>query len=262
MSSYRVPAVDSAVRLLSLLVSPEGQPSSQTELARAAGLSKSTAHNLLATLESARFVQRDPGSRRYRLGPALIPLGAAAARQTRVVAIAVERVAQLPASLGVSVALAQPTPEHEAQVIESFYPDDMHVGITIGSRFNCFDGALGKCLMAAMPEADLKELLEGHEIPKRTPATITSKRRLLQEVRLVGKQGWASSIREYNENNAVAAPVLGVRGDPELIILAVGFVSQLPDDTLPEVGRRLQGIAERIRSEATGLGLDGGLAGD
>jgi IclR family transcriptional regulator, acetate operon repressor len=253
MSDYQVPAVVSAIRLLSILAQADGQPISQTELARRAELSKSSAHNLLTTLESAQFVQRDVESRRYRLGPALIPLGSAASRQTRIVAIAVDRAAALAAELGLSIALVQPTREGDTQVIESFYPpQDMHVGIRVGSRYGPFDGAVGKCLMAAMDEDELSRLLAEEKVPARTPATITNPRKLLGEVATVREQGWAASVQEYNENNAVVAPITGASGQHELLVLAVGFLSQLPDDSVPEVGRRLRRVADEVSDDALG----------
>lgn len=253
MSEYQVPAVVSAIRLLSILAQADGRPTSQTDLARQAGLSKSSAHNLLSTLEQAQFVQRDAESRRYKLGAALIPLGAAASRHTRIVSIAVERTAVLPSELGLSIALVQPTREGDAQVIESFYPpDDMHVGITIGSRYGPFDGAVGKCLMAAMEDDEVDRLLAEHEVPARTKATITDPRKLRREVEAVREQGWGASVGEYNENNAVVAPIVDAAGKPELFILAVGFVSQLPDDSVPEVGDRLRVFAGEISDDALG----------
>jgi DNA-binding IclR family transcriptional regulator len=253
MSDYQVPAVVSAIRLLSILAKADGQPITQTELARRAELSKSSAHNLLTTLESARFVQRDVESRRYRLGPALIPLGSAASRQTRIVAIAVDRAAPLAAELGISIALVQPTIEGDTQVIESFYPpQDMHVGIRVGSRYGPFDGAVGKCLMAELGDEELQRLLAEEKVPARTPATITNPRKLLQEIETVRGQGWAGSVQEYNENNAVVAPIKGASGGVELLVLAVGFVSQLPDESVPEVGRRLRQLADAVADEALG----------
>ena len=72
-----VPAVERAVGMLRVL--GDGQPdASLTELARRLRIHKSTAHAILATLAEHGFVDRDPETRRYRLGPALAALGHAA----------------------------------------------------------------------------------------------------------------------------------------------------------------------------------------
>lgn len=254
MSAYRVPAVVSTMRLLSLLASEGGQSASQTELARDAELSKSTTHSLLATLEEGGYVQRDPSSLRYRLGPSLIRLGAVAARQTRAIAIAIEQLAARPAELKVSIGLAQPTTDGGAQVIEVFYPpNDMHVGMSVGARFGPFDGAIGKCILAGMEPDAMRRLVAEGDITRWTSNTVVNRRELLREVERVRERGWATSVQEYNENNAVVAPVFDAAGRPELYILAVAFVSQLPDGATDELGAQLREIADRIRFEATGL---------
>ena len=46
-----------------------------SELARAVGLSRSTTHRYMATLTRLGYLQQDPATRRYRLGPRVLDLG-------------------------------------------------------------------------------------------------------------------------------------------------------------------------------------------
>lgn len=73
------PAVDRAARLLAQLAVSRPAGWTLTELARATGLSKSTAHSVLGALVAVEWVVREADGR-YRLGPGLVPLGQAAAR--------------------------------------------------------------------------------------------------------------------------------------------------------------------------------------
>ncbi len=126
---YRVPAVVSAVKILGELRRIGEAGATQTELVRATGLSKSSMHNLLSTLEGEGFVSRDARTSEYRLGPALITLGAAATGQTRLIGIATERLAPLATELQLSFAVAQPVGLYEAVIVERFYPPEgVHVG--------------------------------------------------------------------------------------------------------------------------------------
>ncbi len=82
-----IQAVDRALRLLELIAAaPDGLTG--TELSAAAGVNRSTAWRLLATLETHDLVERDPDSSRYGVGlgamrlAALTP-GAAIARRAR-----------------------------------------------------------------------------------------------------------------------------------------------------------------------------------
>src|SRR5579883_2161300 len=72
-----VPAVARAIRLLQAL--GDGRPEATlTELARRVGIHKSTAYGILATLAAEGVVERDPATRRYRLGRSLAALARAA----------------------------------------------------------------------------------------------------------------------------------------------------------------------------------------
>jgi DNA-binding IclR family transcriptional regulator len=239
--------VISAIRVLRELDVRGDSGVAQIELVRATGVSKSTMHNLLATLEAEDFVHRDPRSRRYRLGPALITMGAAASRQTKLVQTAIDLLAPLAGAEGLSFAVAQRTSDGQAQVIERFYPpSDVHVGITIGSRFGAFDGAIGKVLLAAMEPSEADLLVRGRRLPAHTESTITDPTALIGEVRETRARGWAISAQELNENNAVAAPVWGLSGEVELILLALGFATDLGGERLEQAAALLAGTAEEI----------------
>ncbi|MCB0875313.1 MAG: IclR family transcriptional regulator [Solirubrobacterales bacterium] len=250
-SGYRVPAVVSAAKILRELRRNGEEGATQSELVRATGLSKSSMHNLLATLEDEGFVGRDSRTKEYRLGPALITLGAAASGQARLIEIAAERLAPLATELGLSFAIAQTVGPYEAVIVERFYPPQgVHVGIRLGSTYGLYEGALGKCMLAALPAGEVERIIDKRSIPAHTDRTLTRPGDLLAEVEQVRERGWGVSIQELNENNAVAA---GVRGRGEglaLMLVALGFAEQLGGDRIEETGRRLAGISHQIRSSA------------
>jgi DNA-binding IclR family transcriptional regulator len=210
-------------------------------------------HNMLATLEAERFVRRDARTRAYQLGPALISLGTVAEQQIKAVQLAAEALAPLAASEGISFATAHHTTEGTAQVIERFYPPrDVHVGVTLGARFGHFEGALGKCLLAALEPAQCERLIRGHSLPAHTERSITDTEKMLAEIETVRARGWAVSAQELNEVNAVAAPVFGPSGEPVLYLLGLGLVGQLREDGLDEMGERLHELAEEMTIRSGG----------
>ncbi|MCB0863707.1 MAG: IclR family transcriptional regulator [Solirubrobacterales bacterium] len=247
---YQVPAVVGAISVLNELSGSGEGGSTQSELVAATGLSKSTMHNLLSTLESHGFVRRDNGSRQYRLGPALIPLGNEATRQVKLVRTTLDRVAPLAAEYGLSFAVAQPIDPDELRIISRFYPPGVHVGITIGSAYGPMDGALGKILLSSKDEAEATKLIKGRKLPAHTQATITSPESLIEEIIEVRERGWSVSHGEFNENNAVAAGIWGSGGDLELVLLALGFPTQLDGDRLTEIGEVLRRASQEIMATA------------
>jgi len=251
VGKYQVPAVAGAIKVLKVLGGPGDIGSTQADLAEATGMSKSTLHNLLWTLEAHEYVRRDPDSRRYRLGPALIPLGTAASRQVKLVRSALDLIAPMAEEHHLSFAVAQRTGEDEAQIIERFYPArDVHVGITVGSSYGPLDGALGKVMLAAMGQSRAARTIKGRKLPAHTEATITSPETMLEEVEEVRARGWATSQGELSENNAVAAGVRGQSGELELVLLVLGFPNQLDGDRIVEIGSLLRSTADAIMSEA------------
>ena len=254
---YYVPAVLAASRILAALAQPDADGLRQSELARTADLSRSTAHNMLHTLEHLGYVQRDHTTRLYRLGAALVPLGQAAAQTTRVAEVAGERIPTLAAEVGLSFALAQVTSLDEAVIIDRAYaPSGLHVGITLGDRYGPFDGAIGKCMLAALGAEDADQQIKQADLAQRTEATITRPKELAREVRLVRGRGWASSVKEFNENHAVAAGIWGQGGRMELILLALGFPAQLGPKQISSVGSLLRETANAITEACGGEPID------
>lgn len=245
-----VPAVQSACRILDLLAHGDGEAPSLSEIARDLELSKSSVHGLLTTLNAYGYVQRGADSRRYRLGAALVPLGRAAAGNLRAAALIGDRLAALAGEHRLTFAVAQVTEYGDAQVIDRAYPrSDIHVGVALGSRYGPFEGAIGKCLIAAMDEAEAKRLVHGADIPRHTGLTLAEPDALLADIDRVRALGWASSMGELKENHAVAAPLHGAGGDVELVLFAVGFPRQLDADAIAAIGAVLRETAAAIRAE-------------
>ncbi len=248
---YQVPAVVGAIKVLRELSDLGDQGATMSALVTATGLSKSTMHNLLSTLEANDFVRRDPDTRMYRLGAALIPLGAAASRQVKLIRTTVEKIAPLAEEYNVSFALAQRVGEHEAQIIERFYPPHgVHVGITLGSVYGPLDGALGKVILASVEPAKMKRLVRGRSLPAHTEATITSPDQLIEEIEETRQRRWATSQGELNENFAASAGILGQSGELELLLLALGFPGQLDTDRIQEIGKLLLSVADSVMTES------------
>ena len=249
-----VPAVNSACRILLALVHANPPGLTLTELARNVGLSKSTAHGLLATLRANGLVRREEDSRSYRLGGALIMLGGVAAGQIRAATLLGEQLPQLAREHGLTFAVAQVTGNRDAQVINSAYPaSDVHVGLTLGSRYGWFDGAIGKCLLAALEPSEAEQVVRTSAIPRHTDTTITDPEALLQEIEAVRTRGWAASECELKENHAVAVTLRDGSGQAELALFAVGFPGQLGSERIPTIGAVLCETVAATR-QAIGLG--------
>jgi DNA-binding IclR family transcriptional regulator len=250
-----VPALNGGCRILASLAAAGPGGMTLSELSRELDISKSSIHGLLRTLQAWGHVQRESESRRFRLGGALVSLGQAAASQLRPAALLGERLPVLAGEHQLTFGLAQ-VADGVAQVVDRAYPNaDVHVGIGLGVAYGPFDGAIGKCLLAALDPETAAELIHGSEIPRHTGRTIVDPDDLVAEVDRVRARGWAASAGELKENQAVAAPLQGVDGDLQLVVFALGFPAQLPDDAIPTVGTVLRETVGAVR-EDLGFGTE------
>ncbi len=102
--SRPAPGVARTVALITFLSRHPGQWFGLSDLARRLDMNKATAHATLVQLTDAGWLLRDPADRTYRLGPALVAVGEAAAGSERqALALARPHLRRLSKELGVQV---------------------------------------------------------------------------------------------------------------------------------------------------------------
>lgn len=249
---YRVPAVVAAATVLEVLAGVDGDGLTHAEIVREAEISKSTAHNLLVTLESLGWVRRTSG-RGYRLGGELVRLGALAAGGADALALAIESLDDLVAAHGLTFAVARVTAPDVAEIVAAVFPEDIHVGISRGTSYGPFDGAIGKVLLVSHTPEDARRAIKGGRLLAHTDQTLTDADALLEQLDLVRHDGYATSIREYRQNNAVAVGVYG-REALEAVLLTIGFPDQLTEEAIPSIGHVLRDVADAITAQCGGRG--------
>jgi len=83
----------------------------------------------------------------------------------------------------------------------------------VGKRAPLHCTALGKVLLAFLPEEERKKILEQKELPRLTDNTITDRNKLEKELSKIQKQGFALD-QEENEKDVrcIAAPIRNYQG--------------------------------------------------
>jgi DNA-binding IclR family transcriptional regulator len=241
-----VPAVDRAARLLDIL-DAESRPMTISELARAVGINKGTARDLLETLRAHGLLQRDEVRKTYRLGPRLARLGMAALGQLDLSSVAHPFLAELAEQVSGSVLLVLPHGNRATIVdkVDGSRAAAVQVSATVGGRIRLAAGACGKVFLAYLAAADVETALV--ELTHTTPNTVLDPsvyRRALEQVR---RQGYATDDQEYLSGvRAASAPVFDARGQLVGAVLVVGLTGSLPLEDLPETGQRTAVTAAAI----------------
>lgn len=186
-----------------------------SELSRELRLSKSTVHLLAKALEREGFLERDPATRRYQLGPAVFRLAAAAQPDLRLVAR--EPLHSLYSDTSFAAYLAILV-SGRAVVVERAAPTlSFLAALDVGTPLPLHSSALGKVLLAWMPAGEQEPALEELKrsgFPSLTPSTIKSLSELRRELLRVRETGTAWD-REESLPGVVclAAPVRGPSGE-------------------------------------------------
>lgn len=189
--------VPSAAKLLLLLEVFLGGPPSLgvTEIARDAGLTKSTAFRLLSVLADRGFVTRH-GSR-YSLGRRLIHFGAYTAynRPHSLRDVATPILADLYSSYRATVHLGV-LDEGQVLYLEKLHgPSQLTVPSHVGSHLPATLTGVGKALLAFAPEDETAAVLAA-ELPRRTPYSITDRTLLADQLISVRSKGYAVDREE------------------------------------------------------------------
>ncbi|MFE3292529.1 IclR family transcriptional regulator [Rhodococcus sp. NPDC059234] len=129
VAGRRSPPTERVVQVLDYLVARQDQRFGLSELARALTISKPTCLGILSALVSGGYLTRDPASKTYGLGPALIAAGRAAQRGFAVGPIARAHLDRLAAEFG-TVCTASAVVGDRIMILEVATPPGMTVGRT------------------------------------------------------------------------------------------------------------------------------------
>ncbi len=203
-----VPAVTRALDILELFLEADG-PQSAPDVVRKLQLPRTTVHELLTTLAARSYlvpVPDQPG--RYRLGVRAYQLGSRYAEQLDLAAEG-QRVAREVAATcdeTVHVAILEDTDVIYIAKVDSTHA--VRMVSAAGRRLPAHCTAVGKMLLAALPEAELAARIEGRELDALTPGSITDPDALRTELAAIRERGTATEHRESNPDvSCVAAPV-------------------------------------------------------
>src|SRR5215471_6007926 len=167
--SEKLPApATSLVKALHVLLALEQSPAGRgvTDIARALGLPKSAVHRLLVTFQACGFVQQQPGSSRYTLGPVLARLGLRAADLFTPRRVARPHMEALAHEVGETIFLGILC-EDSMLVVEKVEQNQiLRISPELGTTLPLQQTALGQVWLAFCPAAQREALLATLPLPE------------------------------------------------------------------------------------------------
>jgi DNA-binding IclR family transcriptional regulator len=181
-----------------------------TQMAAALDLNKTTVYRLLSAMGKFDLIEKNPQSDRYRLGLKLHELGAKALESRTLRGEARRFLNELGSRSKESVSLAVPTLDG-VMCVDRFDPANTIITVRtpIGARFSAHATAIGKVVLAYLPDRDVDAILRVNGLPRFTAATRTKLSALKHDLRAVRDRGYSLDEQELERGlSGVAVPVL------------------------------------------------------
>lgn len=232
-----------------------------SELARAVGLSRSTAHRYIATLADLGYLEQDAATRKYRLGARVLDLGFSAINSMGLRELAAPHLQALCDETGhtVNMAVLDGADIVYIERCRATQPGrrDIDLNLYTGSRLPAYCTSMGKVLLASLEPAKQRDALAQVRFVQRGPNTLTARADLLAELARARETGLAVNNEELAYGlRSIAAPVHGPSGEVVAAINLAVHRSVLSLDALVEtLGPTLKRTAAEISSRI-GAGHD------
>jgi IclR family pca regulon transcriptional regulator len=219
-SRYFIEALERGLQILEVF-SEESHSLTLTEIGALVGLNKSTAFRFVYTLEKLGYLERDPGTKRYRPGLKVLRLGFAALNSLEMVQIAQPYLKALSAECGETTNMTVRDGEDIVYVARNKRRQIVSVDLQLGSRLPVHCTSMGKAQLIDLSRQELSDLLGEGPYREVGPNTITTLDALVTEIEKVRQQGYAINDEELAAGlRSVAAPVRRRNGE---IVAAVNI---------------------------------------
>jgi IclR family transcriptional regulator, pca regulon regulatory protein len=189
-----------------------------SELSRGLELSRSTVHRYVATLAKLGYLQQDPDSKRYRLGPKVLDLGFSALNSMDLLAIAAPHLRRLSddTQRTVNLAILDGTDVVYIERCRAARPGQQEIDLNlhVGARLPAYCTAMGKAILAFMPDEGLDEVIAQIDFLPRGPNTLTDPAAFRRELAAIRDSGLAVNDEELAYGlRSIAAPIYSHSGD-------------------------------------------------
>jgi DNA-binding IclR family transcriptional regulator len=236
-------------RAVAILDAVEHGARTHAAVVRATGLSRTTAHRLLKSLEAHGLIEH-VGGRGYRLGPRLLTLAAASLQEPALRDVAHSPLERLAAATGESAQLYATSVDGRVCVDAVESSSELRTFVRIGEELPLWAGSAGKVFMAAMTPDQAEDLVS--RARRLTPATPTGDR-LRRQLATARRLGWTTSSGERQEGvGSVSAPVHGPRGE---VIAAVSISGPTSRIRRVDAKRYASAVVAAAREIESALGV-------
>lgn len=178
------------------------------------GVPKPTAHRIMRSLETEGMLQREPGTRRYRIGPKLFRLGLEVVAGSVRMAPRHAVLESLSREIGETCNFGVMAGNHVVYLdrVEAVWP--LGLRFEPGSKVPLHCTAMGKLFLSFLSPAQRRRLMSATSLHSYTENTITDPERMESELERIREAEVSADNQEFLAGVVcVAVPVRGPRGE-------------------------------------------------
>jgi len=248
---YIVPAVERAVIILQLLAQePDGLTISQ--ITQRLAVPKSTIFTILTTLKQYHLVERGEETGRFRLGMELFTLGSTVVERLNIRSAAYPTLKRLAQSTGLTTHLGIMDQGQVVYIEKIEGQGPIKISSAVGRRMGVHCTALGKAMLAQLPEAELQLIFNDHALLQRTPNTITSWEALRTDLARTYERGYAFDDEENELGiRCLGAPVFNHQRE---VVCAMSISGPRDRISIESIGTLARQLVEAAKEVSQNLG--------
>ena len=249
---YQISSLEKGLKALEAIVEHGGL--TVTEAANKLELNRASAHRFITTLRDLGYVRKNQHNT-YEATFKLLELGMMQANQFEIRRLAKPVMRDLAAEFDETVNLGVLDHGQVIYLDKVESREILRMDSGVGTTCSPCSTALGKAMVAFLPEDELAEYLEKLELVAHTRHTITAPDRLAAELAKIRKRGYAVDNEELAlDLYCIGAPIFDFSGYPSYAMSLSGPVRRMK--TLKNIPRRLVEVTGQLSGQ---LGYRGAL---
>jgi IclR family transcriptional regulator, KDG regulon repressor len=259
---YTINSLDRGLKIL-LILGENGGPLGVNEISRQLAIDKSTTYRIMSTLCGQGFIEQDPDTRKYHLGPRVIEVAALKLRSIKLLKTA------RPVMHGLMVQSRETA--HLAIHVDGevmYLDSEQHGGIisvttSAGGKAPMHSSAVGKALLSELSAEEVDRILSVKGLQRFTEATIVDPRELHQHLQQCRERGFGFDDEETNVGvRCLAAPVFDHRGSVVAAVGISGPTQRMSFERIPILAHLVKECAAKISQQLGFVKAKGEVAVD
>jgi DNA-binding IclR family transcriptional regulator len=248
-SSYHVQVLDRTFAILDALAE-KGSLVRVAELSKHLRLDKSTVFRLLKVLEQNKYVERAPGDGKYRLGAKILHLGMLALAEVDVAQTSQAYLETLVSLTGETAHMGVLRNGQIVSVAVAHGSMNLRLGVNVGGNSPAHCTALGKAILAFLPQDECLSVVDQIGFATHTPRTIAKKSVFMKELKTVRERGYSIDNEEFEPGlKCVGAPVHNYSRKVVGAISVAGPAFRVTNANIDRLGGTVMQTAKELSEE-------------